>query len=317
MGATFTDWTTAKAAAFAYIFLRVAGLMTVGPVFGSPVIPPTARVLLAAAGAFLLAPAVPGLAGAAFIELDANGDGVLTGPEVPAAVAESYEIRGRDVPAGGLTPATFAAGRVPGSAGELFISGVGEFAVGFAVGLGVMAVLAGLRLAGETVDQQSGTALAEAFNPALGGSMTTTGQLLGLVGTAVFLTLPGVDGHLRAYAILLDTFKTLPPGAGWVGGAGAEVLADLAGAGIRLGVTVAAPTVAVMAAISVTVGFLGRTVPQINLLSIGLPLRAAAGLFLLALSLPPAFDVLADTLDVGLTELHAALTGLPTATPAP
>ena len=153
--------------------------------------------------------------------------------------------------------------------------------------------------------------MGEVFNPMLGGTASSSGQLLGLLGSAVLLTLPGVDGHLRIVGTLLDTFRTLPPGAGWVSGGAALALSELAGAGAELGLKVAAPTLAVMSLMSLTMGFLGRTVQQINLMSVGFPLRAAAGLFVLALTLSPAADVLVTALDAALSALHRGLTGLP------
>ena len=305
-------WGTARFVTFLLVFFRVAGLMTVGPVFGTPVVPPNVRVLLAVAAAFVIFPAIPARSVEAFAALGRNGDGVLIGEEIPAAVSDSFAARGEQMPPDGLAPADFAApAAAPRTAAGLARLGFGEFSVGFALGLGMLAVLAGLRLAGELIDQQVGTALGEVFNPLLGGSASTAGQLLGLLGTAAFLTLPGVDGHLRVVGTLLDTFRTLPPGAGWVSGGAVQVLADLAGAGAELGLKVAAPTLAVMSLMSLTMGFLGRTVPQINLLSVGFPARAAAGLFVLALTLSPAADVLIALLDAALSALHLALVGLP------
>ena len=312
LGHPLIAWGTARFVTFLLVFFRVAGLMTVGPVFGTPVVPPNVRVLLAVAAALVIFPALPARSGEAFAALDADADGVLAGGEIPAAVADSRAWRGEPTPAGGLPPAAFATpAAAPRTAAGLAKLGLGEFAVGFALGLGVLAVLAGLRLAGELIDQQVGTALGEVFNPMLGGSASTAGQLLGLLGTAAFLTLPGVDGHLRVVGTLLDTFRTLPPGAGWVSGGAALVLADLAGAGAELGLKVAAPTLAVMSLMSLTMGFLGRTVSQINLLSVGFPARAAAGLFVLTLTLTPAVDVLVGALDAALSALHAGLVGLP------
>ena len=311
-----TAWASGRFLTFLLVFFRVAGLMTVGPVFGTPVVPPNVRVLLAVALAVVLFPALPDRAAETFAALDADRDGVLLGGEVPPAVADSLAWRGLDVPPGGLTRAAFAATAKPRTPAGLAKVVAGEFAVGFALGLGILAVLAGLRLAGEMVDQQIGTALGEVFNPALGGSASTSGQLLGLTGTAVLLTLPGVDGHLRIVGTLLDTFRTLPPGAGWVSGPAALTLAELAGAGAELGLKVAAPTLAAMSLMSLTMGFLGRTVPQINLMTVGFPTRAAAGVFVLALTLSPAADVLTTALDAALSALHRGLTGLPDPRPA-
>ncbi|QDT17625.1 flagellar biosynthetic protein FliR [Alienimonas californiensis] len=305
-------WGTARFVGFLLVFFRVAGLMTVGPVFGTPVVPANVRVLLAVAAAAVVAPALPGGSAEAFQALDTNGDAVLVAEELPGAVLDSLEARGLTVTAAGLNLAEFTApAPLPKTPAGLLRLSLGEFSIGFALGLGMTAVLAGLRLAGELVDQQIGTAMGEVFNPMLGASASPTGQLLGLLGTAALLTLPGVDGHLRLFATLLDTFRTLPPGAGWVSGEAWRTLAELAGAGMSLGLRVAAPTMAVMSLMSLTVGFLGRTVPQINVLSVGFPTRAAAGLLILALTLSPATDVLADLLAGSLTALHEALVGLP------
>ncbi|NNJ27653.1 flagellar biosynthetic protein FliR [Alienimonas chondri] len=305
-------WGTARFVAFLLVFCRVAGLMTVGPVFGTPVVPPNVRVLLALATALVITPALSGRSAETFHGLDRDGDDRLVADELPGPVLDSLASRGQSVPPGGMSMADFASpAPLPRTPASLARMSLGEFSIGFALGLGVLSVLAGLRLAGELIDQQIGTALGEVFNPMLGGSASTAGQLLGMLGTAVLLTLPGVDGHLRLFGTLLDTFRTMPPGAGWVSGEAWRTLAELAGAGMGLGLRVAAPTLAVMSLMSLTVGFLGRTVPQINVLSVGFPTRAAAGLFVLALTLSPATDVLAEVLSASLTALHETLVGLP------
>jgi len=305
-------WGTARFVAFLLVFFRVAGLMTVGPVFGTPVVPPNVRVLLAIAAAAVITPALAGRSVETFHALDRNGDGRLIGEELPGPLLDSLASRGATVGPDGVSLTEFTApAPMPRTPAALARLSLGEFSIGFALGLGMLSVLAGLRLAGELIDQQIGTALGEVFNPMLGASASTAGQLLGLFGTAALLTLPGVDGHLRLFGTLLDTFRTLPPGAGWVSGEAWRTLAELAGAGVGLGLRVAAPTLAVMSLMSLTVGFLGRTVPQINVLSVGFPSRAAAGLLILALTLSPAADVLTDLLAASLTALHESLVGLP------
>ena len=260
-GRAVTAVLTAKFFAGVLAFLRVAGLMTVGPVFGVPVVPANVRVLLSVAAALIVAPALP--------------------PAAPPA----------------------------GVAG-LLATGVTEFAVGFALGLGVLTILSGLQLAGELIDQQVGTALGEVFNPGLDVGASASGTLLYLLGTTVFLTLPPLDGHLRVFAALLETFRTLPPGDGGYAPS-AEFFTALLHGSTVLALRVAAPTLAVMSLVALATGFLGRTVPQINVLVLGFPVRAAAGLLVLGLTLSPAGDVLVDTLDATLDALRDEVNGAP------
>ena len=306
-------WGTGRFVGFLLVFCRVAGLMTVGPVFGTPVVPPNVRVLLALAAAAVVAPALPGRSAETFRGLDGDRDGRLSGGEIPVPVLDLLAVRGEEPPPGGLTLAAFASpAPLPRTPAGLARLSLGEFSVGFALGLGVFSVLAGLRLAGELIDQQIGTALGEVFNPMLGGSASTAGQLLGLLGTAALLTLPG---GRRTPAAVRHPSRHVPHAAagGGVGvrGTRSGCWGELAGAGATLGLRVAAPTLAVMSLMSLTVGFLGRTVPQINVLSVGFPTRAAAGLLVLALTLSPAADVLSGILSASLTALHEALVGLP------
>ena len=95
LGHPLTAWATGRFVTFLLVLCRVAGLMTVGPVFGTPVVPPNVRVLLAVALALVVFPALPDRAAETFAALDADRDGALTGEEVPAAVADSLDVAGR------------------------------------------------------------------------------------------------------------------------------------------------------------------------------------------------------------------------------
>ncbi len=86
-------WGTARFVTFLLVFCRLAGLMTVGPVFGTPVVPPNVRVLLALAAAAVVTPAISGRSAETFASLDRNGDGRLVAEELPGAVLDSLAAR--------------------------------------------------------------------------------------------------------------------------------------------------------------------------------------------------------------------------------
>ncbi len=169
-----------------------------------------------------------------------------------------------------------------------------EFAIGALLGLGVSAVMSGLQMAGEMFDQQAGTTLAAVFNPMSNATNSTSGQLLYLLGTAVFLMLPPIDGHLLLTRSLLDTFASLPVGVAVWHTTGAHVLSQLIGASLVLAVRVAAPMLAAMTLLSLALGFLGYTVPQMNILVLGFPIRVVAAAVILMGSLSGTADVIIE-----------------------
>ena len=190
----------------------------------------------------------------------------------------------------------------PSTALDLAWLVLGEAIVGGTAGLVVGAVLSGLQLAGDLIDQQAGIALGEVFNPATGDSMTVTGQFLVAVSTAALLAAEPYGLEERLLGGLLDSFRTLPPGqialpSGSPAAADglAGVLAALIQQAAVLAIRVAAPLMAVMAIVSLTLGTLGATVPQVNVLVLGFAVRASVALAVVGLSLSPAMDVTLET----------------------
>jgi len=76
-----------------------------------------------------------------------------------------------------------------------------------------------------------------------------------------------------------------------------------------LGVQVAAPLLAAMSLVALTMGFLGHSIPQINVLVIGFPIRVVVSLCVLAMSLSGAARALVDAVPTAIDALYHALAG--------
>jgi flagellar biosynthesis protein FliR len=181
-----------------------------------------------------------------------------------------------------------------------------EFGIGYVLGWGVATVLSGLQLAGQLIDQQTGLGLAEVFNPELDISGSLTGQTLFLFGTTLFLVL---GGHLLLFSAVIETFQSLPLGRGWVSQGVVDLLVKLVHQSLVLSLQVAAPLLATLSLLTVTVGFLGRSVPQLGMQAFSLPLRVMLGLFVLALALSGTGEAIADVLPRTVSQLREALSG--------
>ncbi|MBW3542680.1 MAG: flagellar biosynthetic protein FliR [Planctomycetes bacterium] len=298
--------------AFTLVLVRMSGLMLIGPLFGQPVIPPRARVLLAVLLALLVTPTLPRQAERGFERLDTNADGFITRNEIPPPLEERWgrliERTGREA----LSLEEWAGSvSVPRTPIAYAAAAAGELALGLVLGLGVFTVLSGFQLAGELIDQQTGIALGEIVNPALDTSASLSGQLLYLLAVVAFLTMRPLGGHLVLVSALVETFQTLPVGEAWVSLPAIELLRDLVHQSLVLAVQVAAPVLAAMSLVALTMGFLGHTVPQINVLVIGFPVRAMVNLLVLGLTLSGAARTAVDLVPLAIDRLRSALSGLP------
>jgi len=298
---------------FTLVAIRLSGLMIVGPVFGQPLVPPSLRVMLVLTLAFVITPTLADHGRIVFDKLDANHDGVLTRDEVPDSLVERYEklreaagARG----ANGLAADDFRMTlRPPRTILEYAWIAVGELGLGFVMGLGVLIILSGLQIAGELIDQQTGLSLGEIANPGLNITGSATGQFLFMFAATVLLVMQPTGYHLTMLSALVETFRSIPLGEAFVTTEAIDLLRDLVHQSLVLGIQIAAPLMAAMSLVALTMGFLGHSVPQINVLVVGFPVRALMSLAVLMASLSGVARLVVDVVPRVIDALHHALAG--------
>jgi flagellar biosynthetic protein FliR len=291
--------------AFTLVIVRLSGLMIVGPIFGQRLVPGNMRVLLIITLAFLITPSVHDHSRLVFDKLDANRDGLLTLDEVPESLQAHFEIQrqaaGKEE-GQGLTRAEFQSVlRPPRTILDYTRVAVCELALGFSLGLGVFTILTGLLLAGDLIDQQTGLSLGQIADPSLNITGSVTGQFLFQFALTVLLVMQPTGYHLTMLSALVSTFQSLPLGEAFVSVPVIDLLRDLVHQSLILGIQVAAPLLAAMSLVALTMGFLGHSVPQINVLVVGFPIRAAVSMMVLTAALSgiarAAIDLVPATID--------------------
>jgi flagellar biosynthetic protein FliR len=300
--------------AFTLVLVRMAGLMTIGPVFGQPVVPGNIRIFLVLSMSLMMMPLLHEQSRIGFRRLDANQDSRLTRDELPEQLHARFDRRLAQtghLTGDSLTETEFATpARIPSSIIDYARIAVAEFALGLVLGVGVLTILTGLQLAGELIDQQTGIALGEVASPGLDISGSLTGQFFFLTGVTILLLLEPIGGHLMMVSALVETFQTLPIGEATISIPAIELLTSLVHQSLVLGIQVAAPLLATMSLVALTMGFLGHTVPQINVLVIGFPIRASVSLMVLAVSMSGVGRAVVDVLPGVIDNLRHAITFL-------
>lgn len=156
-----------------------------------------------------------------------------------------------------------------------------ELALGFILGLGVMLLLQGLQLAGEIVARVAGLGMGDVYDPMSDSEVSGVGRLLLVVGTLAFLV---CGGERQLLAGILESFRVLKPGTLLTVAESAQVLVDALAASFSLAVRIAAPALAALLTVTLALGLINRTLPQLNLLMLGFGLNglAAMGVLLFA-----------------------------------
>jgi flagellar biosynthetic protein FliR len=99
-------------------------------------------------------------------------------------------------------------------------------------------------------------------------------------------------------------------GYAWVSSGVIAFLSDLVHQSLVLAVQMSAPMMGMMAVIGLAMGFLGHTIPQLNVLVVGFPVRTLIGLLLLGLALPEITEALARIVPGAILHLRQILMGL-------
>ncbi len=189
-------------------------------------------------------------------------------------------------------PAFFDAG---GEVNVLQLAGlVGlETLIGLAIGLLASAPLAALEMSGVIMGHQMGLGLAKVYNPEADYDMDVLGQLLFYVATGVFFAIGGLDLLVRG---LLRTFEVTPLGGLRSSDAPLDMLVGVLKSAFDLAMRVSAPVAGIILLLIMVFAAVGKTMPQINIMSIGFAIKIVCGLLILSAAVYAIQGAAAETI---------------------
>ncbi len=158
---------------------------------------------------------------------------------------------------------------------------VQEFLIGFVIGFIVFLIFAAMQLAGQFIDLRMGFRIANVFDPLTGASSPIMGQFKNIVFTFVFIIM---DGHLVLLRGLHYSFEIIPPGEIVLNNQLWQLIFRSSADMFIIAFQVALPVVATIFIVDVILGFLARSIPQMNIFIVGLPLKILLGFIIIILS---------------------------------
>lgn len=164
----------------------------------------------------------------------------------------------------------------------LFIALARELAVGMLMAFGLHCAFGALNFGGRILDLQMGFGVANLVNPASNEQSPLLGMALLIAGVLTFFLWHGHHWLLRA---LLQSYHWFPLGAPLRGFALAPVVQQF-GLMFSLGFLLVAPVVAFLLLLDAGMAIAARTMPQMNMFMLSMPIKILVGLAVLAASTP-------------------------------
>lgn len=181
---------------------------------------------------------------------------------------------------------------------SLLPAALGEVLIGVAIGLIAALPIFALQLGGLIMGQQAGMSLAQIYNPALETEADVIGQLLVYSGIAMFVSLGGLEILFLAVG---ETFRHVPVGKAALNLGPVDLISGLVSSGFQLALRVSAPVLCIILIETIASALLAKTIPQINVQSIGFAVKIVITLLVLASSVTAVIHAaggdIADTLD--------------------
>jgi len=149
---------------------------------------------------------------------------------------------------------------------------VKEMLVGLLIGLIAYMILAAVQIAGGFIDFQMGFAIANVIDPQTGAQSPLTGQYFYIIALLFLLSVDGhhllIDGIFYSYHFIpIDAF--IPFKDGTI----ADFVIDTFNKMFLIAFQMSIPIVGCLFLVDVALGIIARTVPQLNVFVVGLPLK--------------------------------------------
>jgi flagellar biosynthetic protein FliR len=181
----------------------------------------------------------------------------------------------------GMTSSVKQPPQLPGDYFSLAMVIGGEICFGLAMGM-VLSFVFIAEWAGEIIGQQLGFNIAETFDPQFGASSSMIGDMYYMMTLVIFLA---IGGHRQMIRGIRDSFDTLPLMSVAIDHSILDLVVRTFATATMLALRLAAPVLVTMLIVDMTLGFLGKTMPQMNVMTMGLSIKAMVGLAVLIIGL--------------------------------
>jgi flagellar biosynthetic protein FliR len=169
-----------------------------------------------------------------------------------------------------------------------------EFLVGIIIGFVSFLVFTALCIAGQIIDIQIGFGMVNVLDPTMNSQVPLTGNFIYILITLLFLSM---DGHHMLLSALFKSYSVLPINGFEFTEAMVNNMTTIFSDVFMIGFKISMPVLAAALLAEVALGILSRTVPQMNVFVVGIPLKIGIGLLTLYIMMPIFIQIMTVTFD--------------------
>ena len=171
----------------------------------------------------------------------------------------------------------------------------GEVLIGVTIGFAARILFAGIQFAGNMIGLQMGLAIANVIDPISSAQVSIMAEFQYLFAMLVYLA---VDGHHIFISAVFDSYRFVAPFSSSFSASLVQTIILFSRELFVTAVKICAPVMAVLLFSNVALGVVARTVPQVNVFIVGMPLHVATGLIIFGLTIPVFVSVVRHALEV-------------------
>ncbi len=182
-----------------------------------------------------------------------------------------------------------------------------ELLIGFTIGFITTIFFSSIWTAGQLIDTQIGFGMVNVIDPQSSIQVPLMGNFKNILALLVFFVL---DGHHTLIKIISFSYDIVPLGEGKVTKELANLMISFFANSFILAVKIALPIIAITFLSEVAFGILVRTVPQMNVFIVGIPIKIFIGLIAILVFLPLYISSLKGVYDGMFNDIGKALRGM-------
>lgn len=167
-----------------------------------------------------------------------------------------------------------------------------EFLVGLTIGYISYMVFSAIYIAGQLIDMHIGFGMVNVLDPMSNIQIPITANFYYIITLLLFLQM---NGHHMLIKSLFDSYKHIPIGKAVFDSTLQNDMIELFNGTFVTALKISAPVIAAAFIVDVSLGVMAKTIPQMNVFVVGMPLKIIIGLLVLYITIPVFVDF-ADSL---------------------